>query len=310
VYNHGGENLVTEYAFDFSPWVEAWGDGAFFIKVERPDGEVYVAAGVQIEDNIATWTITNVETAIPGTGRCELNFTVDETHKKSAVIPTYCFQPLPYEGEIPSAYEDWMVEIGELAHEASTSAEAAQAAAEQVASVTASAETLPAGSEATAEFDNWNLHFGIPRGDKGEKGDTGAIGPQGATGPQGERGSAGPQGPRGDTGATGATGATGPKGDKGDKGDTGPTGPKGDKGDKGDTGPQGEQGIQGIQGPKGDTGETGPQGATGPQGPKGDTGATGPQGPAGNDYILTAQDKADIADIVIAELPTWTGGNY
>lgn len=95
IYNHGGENLVTEYSFDFSPWIEAWGDGAFFIKVERPDGEVYVAAGVQIEDNIATWTITNVETAIPGTGRCELNFTVDETHKKSAVIPTYCSAPLP-----------------------------------------------------------------------------------------------------------------------------------------------------------------------------------------------------------------------
>lgn len=92
--------------------------------------------------------------------------------------------------------------------------------------------------------------------------------------------------------------------------------PRGDKGETGATGPQGEQGPkgeQGIQGPKGDTGATGPKGDTGEQGPKGDTGATGPQGPqgeTGSDYVLTAQDKADIADIVLAELPTWTGGTY
>lgn len=111
-------------------------------------------------------------------------------------------------------------------------------------------------------------------------------------GPQGATGATGPQGPQGETGATGATGPQGPQGETGATGATGPQGEKGDKGDTGATGPQGPQG------------ETG---ATGPQGPKGDTGATGPQGPA---YTLTAQDKADIVDAVIAALPTWTGGSY
>ena len=66
----------------------------------------------------------------------------------------------------------------------------------------------------------------------------------------------------------------------------------------------------GKVGPKGDTG------ATGPQGPKGDTGATGPQGiqgpqgEPGNDYVLTTQDKTDIAGIVLSELPTATGVNF
>ena len=36
-------------------------------------------------------------------------------------------------------------------------------------------------------------------------------------------------------------------------------------------------------------------------------GPTGPQGPA---YTLTSQDKQDIADLVLADLPTWTGGSY
>ena len=51
--------------------------------------------------------------------------------------------------------------------------------------------------------------------------------------------------------------------------------------------------TQNIKGPKGDTGSQGPQGI---QGPKGEDGADG------QDYILTSQDKADIADIVLDEL--------
>ena len=113
--------------------------------------------------------------------------------------------------------------------------------------------------------------------------DTGvsATGPQGEVGPKGDPGEAGPQGLKGDKGDTGETGATGPKGDKGDKGDPG------------------ETGATGSQGPKGDKGDTG---ATGPQGPKGDTGAQGPKGDPGDDYVLTATDKQNIADIVLSEL--------
>ena len=67
---------------------------------------------------------------------------------------------------------------------------------------------------------------------------------------------------------------------------------------QGATGPQGEQGIQGQtgpQGPKGDTGETGPQGQTGPTGPQG---PKGDKGDTGDDYVLTEQDKQEIAGLV------------
>ena len=72
-------------------------------------------------------------------------------------------------------------------------------------------------------------------------------------------------------------------------------GEQGPKGDKGDTGAQGEPGIQG---PKGDTGSTGPEG---PQGPKGDP---------GSDWIPSEQELDDIADRVIAKLPTTEGVLY
>ncbi len=122
---------------------------------------------------------------------------------------------------------------------------------EKVTGMTAEAETLPEGSEATASYDNGVLTFGIPKGDTGATGATGATGPTGPQGPQGERGETGPQG---------------------ETGETGPRGPQGIQGPQGETGPQG---ATGPQGPKGDTGEQGPQGEVGPQGPKGDKGDTG-----------------------------------
>lgn len=108
-------------------------------------------------------------------------------------------------------------------------------------------------------------------------GATGPAGPAGPTGPAGERGPAGPAGP---TGATGATGERGPQGERGERGETGPAGP------------------------------TGATGERGPAGERGATGATGPQGPKGDAYVLTSADKAEIADIVLGELPTAVGVSF
>lgn len=175
---------------------------------------------------------------------------------------------------------------------------------EKVTGMTATAETLPAGSDATALYSGGVLTLGIPKGDRGEQGATGPEGPQGpkgdtgSTGPQGERG---PQGIQGEQGPKGDTGATGPIGPAGPQGETGPQGAIGPQGPQGETGPQGVQGIQGPKGDKGDTGATGPTGATG---------ATGPQGPKGDSYVLTNADREEIRDAVYALIQAAEGSNY
>lgn len=158
--------------------------------------------------------------------------------------------------------------------------------------VNVEAETLPAGSKATGDYDKatGTLMLGIPQGVQGEqgiqgiqgiqgevgpKGDTGERGPQGIQGEKGETGPQGEQGIQGIQGIRGEKGETGDVGPKGDKGDTGATGAQGPKGDKGDTGAQGPQGEVGPVGPQGATGETGAQGPVGPQGEKGEKGDTG-----------------------------------
>ena len=106
---------------------------------------------------------------------------------------------------------------------------AAAEAVERFDQMTAEAETLAPGSEATVEMDYTGEHpvmkFGIP------------AGLQGVQGPQG------PQGVQGEKGETGDTGATGPQGEQGPKGDTGATGAQGPQGIQGETGPTGPAGY-------------------------------------------------------------------
>lgn len=158
-------------------------------------------------------------------------------------------------------------------------------------------------------------------------------GKEGAVGPQGPKGDPGEAGPKGNDGYTpvkgvdyfdGQPGDTGKAGNgiastvlnadytltltftdgtsyttpsiRGEQGIQGIQGPKGEKGDTGATGPQGEKGDPGEKGEKGDTGE---------QGPKGDKGDPGEDG---SDYILTDEDRAEIAaqnlDLLISTLCT------
>lgn len=290
-----GENQHRRVVFDVAGYIKQYPDATFTVLNQLPgEATAYPVPTVTHDDDNVYWAVTNADLTKTGNGKCELLVMQGEVVAKSAIYLTRVGEALDSAGEVPDEWESWQTVFAGLKDEAAAAAGEAQSAAQAVQDMGVTAETMAPGSEATVEkyIDEHGavtLVFGIPRGDKGEPGE---AGPQGERGPQGEQGI---QGLKGDTGATGATG------------------PKGDKGDTGDQGPQGIQGEQGPKGEKGDTGEQGRKGDTGEQGPKGDTGATGPQGPQGepgSDYVLTAQDKADIADIVLGELPTWTGGMY
>lgn len=93
-------------------------------------------------------------------------------------------------------------------------------------------------------------------------------------------------------GPAGPEGPMGPQGEPGVQGPAGPEGKTGPQGPQGKTGETGAQGVQGPQGPQGIQGEQGPQGI---QGPKGEPGTPGKDG---KDYILTEEDKAEIAGLI------------
>ena len=107
-------------------------------------------------------------------------------------------------------------------------------------------------------------------------------------GPPGPAGPMGPQGPKGEDGSIKFEDFTPEQLEQ-------IRGPQGIPGPIGETGPQG---IQGPQGPQGVQGAQGPQGIQGPVGPKGEPGTPGEDG---KDYILTDEDKQEIASYVTIE---------
>lgn len=261
VIGHGGENDWLPIHFDCSALLENHPDGVITLWL-TPNGaaEAYPVA-LQRDGSVVTWTPKNSElTASSGRYqfRCQDGDAVGESDTKNYKVK----ESLAPGGDHPAEAPSWAVQM--------------------VASVIAAAGRYPY----IGENGNWYLYNAAI----GDFVDTGISPAEGAPGMSAydlavQEGYVGTLAQwlaslKGDRGATGATGATGAKGDKGD---TGATGPQGPKGDTGDTGPQGPQGVQG---------ETGPAGATGPAGPQ------GPAGQNGSDYVLTNQDKADIAALV------------
>ena len=158
--------------------------------------------------------------------------------------------------------------------------------------LTAHADTLPAGSPATAVLEGpgpeYVLKLGIPKGADGAAG-----GGQGGGSPvtaaravtleAGSEATATLDGttlvvgvPKGARGPAGARGEAGPAGTPGPLGPAGPKGEDGKEGPRGAEGKQGPVGAAGLPGPKGDKGNPGDTGPAGPAGPAGQKGADAP----------------------------------
>jgi hypothetical protein len=174
------------------------------------------------------------------------------------------------------------------------------------------------------------------QGEKGDKGNRGEKGEQGERGLQGAQGEKGEQGEQGEQGIQGEQGPAGRDGTNGTDGITPHIDPTTKHWMIGSTdtgivaeGQDGRDGTNGTNGTNGQDGHDGTNGATFTPSvaPNGDLswtnngnlpnpstvnikGPQGIQGPAGDDYVLTAADKAEIAGIVYDDLvsltETWT----
>jgi len=234
VIGRRGETEATSVVFDISSLIETYGPGTCQLLAKLPGAATAYPVAVAADGTNVIWTVTDADTSVKGSGECELYYYANNTLAKTLVWSTVIGRDIGDSGEAPDPYDDWLetltrlaaettqnaTDAAESAEDAQTAQEAAEtaqrgaeAALDEFTSVTATAETLPAGSDATASYADGLLTFGIPRGEKGDKGDTGA------TGPKGDTGATGPQGPQGEQGPQGIQGETGPQGPQGDPGE-------------------------------------------------------------------------------------------
>lgn len=271
----------------------------------KPSGLGFTVAG-SFEGSTVTFSTTEEMSDEAGCFDCEIRITNGQTVIGSANARLFVEENPHPAGTTDGTGPEVVSQITALVNRAEDAAETAErdassagiaadraeAALAEFTNITATAQTLTPGSQATASYNNGVLTLGIPQGAAGETGPQGPQGEQGETGPQGEQGPAG------------ATGATGPQGPKGDTGDTGATGPQGPKGETGAQGQQGEQGIQGVQGPAGSAATVAVGNVT--SGASASVTNSGTSSAAVFDFVLpeyqlTAADKADIVTDVLAE---------
>lgn len=110
-----GENNVKEISFDFSGLKNEFGDGTISLVVQRPtDSEPYPVA-LDIVDESAVWTVSNVDTSVEGIGKAQVTYTVDDQVKKSVIYKTKVLPSLKPESEMPpDAFENYLDTLGNL----------------------------------------------------------------------------------------------------------------------------------------------------------------------------------------------------
>lgn len=129
---HQGEKEARCLIWDVSEYIEEFGRGGVQVKVTQPEtGDVYMATNVNLVEEEAKWTLTDVDTAKAGTGMCELYYT-DQSGNVLAKSHVMRFWILPTQGDAgdtPSPYEDLIDTIAGYASTAQSASNAATASA-------------------------------------------------------------------------------------------------------------------------------------------------------------------------------------
>lgn len=203
VIGRRGTYDTMQIAFDLSYLIENYGSGTAVLAAKRSQDESAYPAVVTQDGSTLTWTISETDTYYVGSGECQLMWYVNGGLAKTIIYPMVVMRDiLSTAEEPPDGYENWIEHLNALgaetqqnAQDAAQSAtdaedakddavaakEAAEAVLEEFTTPTASATTLSAGSQATAEYSDGNFAFGIPCGADGSPGTPGAPGADGVT---------------------------------------------------------------------------------------------------------------------------------
>lgn len=111
-----GENGATQVAFDVSEIIETYGAGTAYVVVQRRgDAEPYLLDNTVQSGNTVTWTVSNIDTDVYGTGRVQLFWMINEQVAKSVTYQFYVEEALTNPTDAPVVPGGWISdEIGNL----------------------------------------------------------------------------------------------------------------------------------------------------------------------------------------------------
>ena len=111
-----GENGATQVVFDVSEMIETYGAGTAYVVVQRRgDAEPYLLDNTVQIGNTVTWTVSNIDTDVYGTGRVQLFWMINEQVAKTVTYQFYVEEALHDPQDAPVVPGGWISdEIGNL----------------------------------------------------------------------------------------------------------------------------------------------------------------------------------------------------
>lgn len=154
-----GENVVTRIEFNLQMWIDEYGLGGVTLLVLRHgDGDAYPVS-LMIEGGVASWSITQIDTAKEGRGKIQLVYTAGEKIKKSPIYTIICSDSLDDSDTVPDPYDSWLATLTDLS--ALVTAKAAESLvnadiAQMAANISAQAASQSAQSADAAQRSELN----------------------------------------------------------------------------------------------------------------------------------------------------------
>lgn len=109
-----GENVVTRIDFNLQMWIDEYGLGGVTLLVLRHGDRDAYPVPLMIDDGIASWSITETDTAKAGRGAIQLKYVVGEKIKKSPIYTTSCSNALDDSDTVPDPYDTWLATLTDL----------------------------------------------------------------------------------------------------------------------------------------------------------------------------------------------------
>ena len=128
-----GENDATKIVFDFSSWASEYGEGYLTVLLERYGEDYAYPVSIEQTGHVATWLVSNIDVAIVGLARAQVEYRVDNVLAKTMIFRVDVENSLDNSGETPEPYESILSQIVEEAHEVAVNTAEVERLADQVA---------------------------------------------------------------------------------------------------------------------------------------------------------------------------------
>lgn len=128
-----GENDATKIVFDLSKWASEYGEGYLTVLLNRYGEDYAYPVSIEQTGHEATWLVSNIDVAIVGMARAQVEYRVDNVLAKTAIFRVDVENSLDNSGEVPEPYESILSQIVEDVHEVAENTAEVERLADQVA---------------------------------------------------------------------------------------------------------------------------------------------------------------------------------